>query len=603
MPILLFFIFTFISTFTTLYLNSTITVVIMLISFCLLFYLAVSVYDEEYQQYVYYSLIFVSFVLSFIVIVQSCLGKTPKATFPNPNLVAGYIVCAAVLIFSFLIYSDKTFKIKIVYLAFFLFFLYGAILTNSRGGLFSLFCGIFITILLKYKKWGIIISAVIVLSIFILLPKKTVVNTMKIDGSDEYSLKRPEIWMAAINMIKENPLSGSGPGNFEILFNKYNFPVDSIRSIARYGKSTRFAHNEFLQIAVEGGIFVFAAYIFILIVIFKNATVKTAALTAVLACLLGHSLVDFNLHLPATAIVFIFLTANVLYDKSGNNFNLKAGYGKYIKVFFAVLFIFNLFNYYFKPFDAEKYKNKLDKLTDKESIKAVDIYKKIIRYSPNDFEYRRLVGEMFYLNNDRIDAIENLKRAIELNPNNPFAIMSLAKIYYDANEFSKADFYLKKVIQIEPNYLIARYFLAKTSEKKDDNNSALSEYKNIISINKYFKDINSPSGYDKTLISIDMAEVYNSLGFLYMKIGRFNDAIANYNMSIGINSSNSDTYSNIASFYYLQKNYDLALKYANLAVHYDDKEPIHLKNLILIYKKLGNEKEITKLENKLKGLK
>ncbi|MFH1353213.1 MAG: O-antigen ligase family protein [bacterium] len=566
----------------------------MLISFCLLFYVTVSVYDEQFQKYFYYGFIAVSFIISVIILVQFICGKAPKATFPNQNLAAGYIACAATFVFSLLVFNAGNLKSK---MALFIFYLFAIAATHSRGGLFALLCGIAVVFFLKFKKWGSVIFIVMFLVAFISIPKKTLIKFAKIDSGDAYALKRIAVWKSAVDIIREKPISGTGPGNFEFLFYKYNFPAET--SITRYGKSARFAHNEFLQIAAEGGIFTFFAFIWIAAIIFKNGLRTPSITLPALSAIIGHSLVDFNLHLPATTILTIFLAADIFYEKSDKNRKLNPGY---VRIILITLLVFNLFNFFYKPFDAQKYKGIADKLIQEKPEQALKIYEKAAKFSPNDFEIRRIMGELFYTKGSRTKAIENLKMSIELNPHSPFSVMSLAKVYYDADEFNKAAFYLRKAIDIEPNYLLAKFFFAKTNEKQGKVERAVEEYKDIIKINKIFENRTFSSNYEKTLFRIDMSVVYNSLGFLYMNSGGFRNAIFNYNKSIEINPSNAEAHSNLASVYYIKKDYKSALKHANLSAHYESEEPLRLKNLILIHRKLGNKKEIAKLKKKMENL-
>ena len=79
-----------------------------------------------------------------------------------------------------------------------------------------------------------------------------------------------EIYNLAFKMFKDNPLSGIGVSNFEYLCineTKYN------KEMVNYGCASH-PHNSYIQWLTEGGIFVFALFIFylaiIFILIFKN---------------------------------------------------------------------------------------------------------------------------------------------------------------------------------------------------------------------------------------------------------------------------------------------------------------------------------------------
>ena len=596
-PVFIFFILVIFSTMNTIYLDSSINTVILLISYIIFFYCIISVYDEQFKKYFYAGLISVSFILSLLIIIQTFLEITPKATMPNPNMAAGYITAGASLVLSILILEKPKLKITMLYCFLFLFFWIALALTHSRGGLFSLICGLAVVLYFKFKKKGIIIFTVGLLVIFISIPKKTLTNITKTDDGDSYALKRPAIWKTAVEIIKEKPVFGTGPGNFELLFYKYNFPVDNL--ISRYSKNTRFAHNEFLQIAAEGGLFTLSAFLFILMIVFKNGIKNSPVSTVVLSSIIGHSLVDFNLHLPALVFVAIILSSDILYKNCGEKIKLNK---KYIRIFLAIILIFNTVNFFIKPFNAEKYKTIADKFINTNPEKALKFYQKAVERSPNNFEYRRIAGELFYDDGNILEAIKNLKKSIGLNPKNPFAFTSLSNIYYELSEFNKAEYYIHNSLNIEPNYLAAKYLLAKINEKQNKIEPALAEYNDLISTYKFFSGASLSSGYEKTLLPIDISTVYNSLGFLQMNIGKFNDAISNYNLSIKTNPENAQAYSNLASVYFIKKNYSEALRYGKLAVFYEREEPHHLKNLILIYQKLGNQSEITKLTKKIEAL-
>lgn len=116
-----------------------------------------------------------------------------------------------------------------------------------------------------------------------------------------------------VRMFAHKPVLGWGLGTFPTAYPRY-----------RSFHTTFFindAHNDYLQMLVETGLAGFAAVLWFLVVTYRNAFGKLAdwpddingAVT--LACLLGitgivvHSLVDFNLQIPANAAWFYVLCA------------------------------------------------------------------------------------------------------------------------------------------------------------------------------------------------------------------------------------------------------------------------------------------------------
>jgi putative inorganic carbon (hco3(-)) transporter len=122
---------------------------------------------------------------------------------------------------------------------------------------------------------------------------------------------RIKMWRGTIGIIKHHPLSGTGVGTFAAVFPRYQPPDFRIRDV--------YAYNDYLHMISETGIFVLP---FIFWFIFntlrtgittflhtKSRFKQGIALGAVagITAILIHSFVDFNLHIPANAILFIVL--------------------------------------------------------------------------------------------------------------------------------------------------------------------------------------------------------------------------------------------------------------------------------------------------------
>ncbi len=126
---------------------------------------------------------------------------------------------------------------------------------------------------------------------------------------------RPSIWRDTLAMARDFPVFGIGLGDFEFLFPHYQPP----------GTHTYFdqAHNDYLQLLVETGslgALCFAWFFFRLFVLVRRrlwvaapdrALLALGLVTAV-ATLLLHSFTDFNLHIPANAILFVVAVGSLV---------------------------------------------------------------------------------------------------------------------------------------------------------------------------------------------------------------------------------------------------------------------------------------------------
>jgi O-antigen ligase len=115
------------------------------------------------------------------------------------------------------------------------------------------------------------------------------------------------VWADTLRLIRERPL-GAGLGAFEAAYTK----VQTVDVNARVD----YAHNDYLQLAAELG--PVAALLFWAMIFALGARTLRASWTAAsparqsialgatgaLAALLLHSLTDFNLYIPANALVF-----------------------------------------------------------------------------------------------------------------------------------------------------------------------------------------------------------------------------------------------------------------------------------------------------------
>ena len=116
-----------------------------------------------------------------------------------------------------------------------------------------------------------------------------------------------------LRMLIRRPLLGWGLGTFPIVYPEF-----------RSFYTTFFvnqAHNDYLQLLVETGVAGFSIAVWFLVLVFRRAARKlknwtenasgTMTVAALLGCIgiLVHSLLDFNLQIPANAALFYVLCA------------------------------------------------------------------------------------------------------------------------------------------------------------------------------------------------------------------------------------------------------------------------------------------------------
>ncbi|MFC1679925.1 O-antigen ligase family protein, partial [Elusimicrobiota bacterium] len=125
------------------------------------------------------------------------------------------------------------------------------------------------------------------------------------------ALTRPRIWMSAAAIVREHPVLGRGPAQFERGFTRHNLPAPEDAWPARYGLRSTHAHSEPLHIAAETGLPGLALFLIALLLTMGQAlrerpkrdwTVEAAH--AAFIALLAQSSIDNILALPAVGWLF-----------------------------------------------------------------------------------------------------------------------------------------------------------------------------------------------------------------------------------------------------------------------------------------------------------
>jgi len=203
----------------------------------------------------------------------------------------------------------------------------GIVLSQSRMGFMATMVAVAFTtliVLLSSSKkdnargwWRVgrwLAPLAVMLSMLILLPtRELVLRFADITSTEELSkIDRVEMWQESLQLIRANRWTGCGLGAFEHGFFRYK----NVAPINRVD----FAHNDYVQIVAElglpGGVLVgivagwIASRIFA-VVLWRRDSMNWALAVGLLGALVAigfHSLADFNLYIPANALVVAWLS-------------------------------------------------------------------------------------------------------------------------------------------------------------------------------------------------------------------------------------------------------------------------------------------------------
>lgn len=250
----------------------------------------------------------------------------------NPNLLAGYLI-PAVMLSGAAIFAWPRWTPKLLAILAFLVNCACLVLTFSRGGWLGFVGGGFAMLVLCvhfwsirftpfWKRWAIPVLlggsvAFLVFSVAALDPLRDRVMSIFAGRSDSSNNFRLNVWTSVIEMIKDRPVLGIGPGNdaFNRVYPLYQKP--------RYTALS--AYSVFLEIAVEAGMIGMAAFLWLLTVTFGQCwrmlqqlrevqAVQAYWLMAAIATMVGmlvHGLVDTIWYRPQVSTLWWLMLALV----------------------------------------------------------------------------------------------------------------------------------------------------------------------------------------------------------------------------------------------------------------------------------------------------
>ncbi len=176
--------------------------------------------------------------------------------FPDPHMFSFYLGLIIPLVLCFLIFNRRN-KKRIFLFTILTILISSVFLSFSRGGYLGMFVGLFSVIILSWKflipKMKIIIFLIILAGIVsVFIPQNPIASRINsiINLEEGSNVGRLIIWQQAADVFQEHPISGVGIGNYSF----YLFPEEKYRTPI-------YAHNTYLDIASEMGIFALIAWI------------------------------------------------------------------------------------------------------------------------------------------------------------------------------------------------------------------------------------------------------------------------------------------------------------------------------------------------------
>lgn len=265
-----------------------------------------------------FSLMGSGIIISAIALFEYGVGiesRRAVSVFSNPNLLATYLLIVAPLALAQLSRYGIPVAVRIFYTTSFVTGYAGLIMSMSRGGWLGITVAIAVIILMA-KNFRLLLIIMLITVLILPLGSDYFFGRLTSVFDIEEHTGRTDIWRGTVNMIRENPFTGVGIGNFRPLYENY---APEGASLGRHH-----THNVFLQIIAELGLFgllvnlIFLGSLtkYVCRLYKKTGGNKKTMIIGIIASLIGffvHQQVDVTIHDRGIAFYAVFLLAMLGY--------------------------------------------------------------------------------------------------------------------------------------------------------------------------------------------------------------------------------------------------------------------------------------------------
>lgn len=184
------------------------------------------------------------------------------------------------------------------------------------GGLFFMASMASLAVIRGWKKWWVIgVLGAFFFLVFIFIPPGELARAIGDSFADETAEGRLPIWSDSLHLLAAYPLTGSGLGTYDRAFLKHQTSLVSL--------NFEFAHNDYLQLATELGLPGFLILAGFVLAIFlktlrsgtrlfdRNTRYVAGGCAGGIAAIGLHSFTDFNMYIPANALVLAWISGIV----------------------------------------------------------------------------------------------------------------------------------------------------------------------------------------------------------------------------------------------------------------------------------------------------
>ena len=245
---------------------------------------------------------------------------------------------------------------------------------------------------------------------------------------------------------------------------------------------------------------------------------------------------------------------------------------------------------------------KADKYYDERKFKlAAKYYKLALQHEPAPVFANNLAWSLYACKkNGR--AKKYFRKAKKIDSEYKHAYCGIATIYFAEDKYKKAISYFHKAIKLDATFTSAYLGLADVYSQTDEHEKGIELYQKIIKmgeskLNKwnYFSfaySLGELKRYQEAIEQLEIAlnkypeknDVYNRLGVLYKKQGKYEESLKYFELEISINPKHESAHCNIAHVLTIQRNYQKAEEFISRAFTTQKTQNGHFYHGIFLYK-------------------
>ena len=464
------------------------------------------------------------------------VGDMPLSTLGNPNFVAHYLEVVILLTVGLLPVRRRLWE-RFLLAVTLVVTCSHMVLTQSRGGWLATAVGLLVLFLARRKRfrWGtspvlaIVVVALLSPAVELVLnnvywgqdslndrfgriAKNSIDRALSSFERRDFSIsQRRIVWADTFELIEEHFWLGVGPGNYELF-------LPAHRSVTRHrawkelmGGRTQVAfraHNEYLEVLAESGIFGLAALLWLLGTMLwvgyrflktqadddSTSRAITSSCLAGLVATLVHSLFSFNLQDPTSAAHFWLLGGLLVAVNKGREdkeeeppgdgffcdirlgrlLRLSAGLGAAAVVLvggYVGLSVLMGDYYYFRGLQQNGIGH-----PNRASLE----FRRAVDWRAYDFRYHQMLGLVDLRAGRYAQAEQALVRSTALHPNNAPALRLLGRALYWNGRGELAVTPLQRAAWLDPLELDSYEWLARAYRKRGDHHQAIETWKQAL---------------------------------------------------------------------------------------------------------------------------